>query len=137
MIHVFGTEFPHALAAVRAFGKPERTLVGIQGLCYKIAEVYMAKLPEAVCGRATFRDLVRRDSLRRQQEKFFIRGEREKEVIRLAGHVTGRTAFDREGTRQVNPDAEYHPMNETMRSSFYEGCWKEEACLRQIGRAHV
>ena len=50
MIHVFGTEFPHALAAVRAFGKPERTLVGIQGLCYKIAEVYMAKLPETVCG---------------------------------------------------------------------------------------
>lgn len=130
MIHVFGTEFPHALAAVRAFGKPERTLVGIQGLCYKIAEVYMAKLPETVCGRATFRDFVRRDSLRRQQEKFFIRGEREKEVIRLAGHITGRTAFDREGTRQVNPDAEYHPMNETMRGSFYEGCWKEEACLR-------
>ena len=39
MIHIFGTEFPHALAAARAFGKPERTLIGIQGLCGEIAKV--------------------------------------------------------------------------------------------------
>lgn len=130
MIHVFGTEFPHALGVIRAFGRPERTLVGIQGLCYKIAEVYMAELPEAVCRRITFRDFVRRDSLRRQQEKFYLRGEREKEVIRLAGHITGRTSFDREGTEQINPNAKYHAMNETMRESFYEGSWRQDGCIR-------
>lgn len=130
MIHVFGTEFPHALAAVRAFGKPERTLVGIQGLCYRIEQVYAAGLPPEVFGRVTFRDFIRQDSMKRQQEKFRLRGENEKEIIRLTGHITGRTAFDREGTGQVNPKAEYHLMNETMRGSFYEGCWKEEGCLR-------
>jgi len=128
MIHVFGTEFPHALAAVKVFGKPDKTLLGIQGLCYEIAKVYMAGLPEYVCNRVTFRDFVRKDSLKRQQEKFAIRGEREQEVIRLAGHITGRTAFDKKGTKSVNAIAKYHSMNETMRESFYCGEWNREAC---------
>lgn len=128
MIHVFGTEFPHALAAVKVFGKPDKTLLGIQGLCYEIAKVYMAGLPEYVCNRVTFRDFVRKDSIKRQQEKFAIRGKREQEVIRLAGHITGRTAFDKKGTEAVNPKAKYYSMNETMRESFYAGEWKRENC---------
>lgn len=128
MIHIFGTEFPHALAAAKVFGKPEKTLLGIQGLCYEIAEAYMAGLPQKVCEAVSFRDFIRKDSLKQQQQKFFQRGEREKEVIRLCGHITGRTAFDRKGTAKVNPGAKYHSMNETMRSSFYEGVWKKENC---------
>ena len=128
MIHIFGTEFPHALAAARAFGKPERTLIGIQGLCYEIAKVYMAGLPEEVQRKVTFRDFLRRDSLKQQQEKFYLRGKNEIEAISLAGHITGRTRFDREGTSRINAKALYHSMNETMRSSFYEGMWDPEAC---------
>lgn len=126
MIHVFGTEFPHALAAVKTFGKPEKTLLGIQGLCYEIAKSYMAGMPEKVCRSITFRDWIRKDSLRQQREKFVIRGEREKEIIRLAGHITGRTGFDRKGTAVINDKAQYHSMNETMRKSFYTGEWKKE-----------
>lgn len=130
ILHVFGTEFPHALAAVRAFGRPEKTLIGIQGLCYKIAEVYMAGLPEKVCGSVTFRDFIRKDSLKQQQEKFRLRGENEKEALRLTGHITGRTRFDREGTAEINGRAVYHSMNETMRPAFYEGEWKKELCKK-------
>ena len=128
MIHVFGTEFPHALAAVRVFENPDKTLIGIQGLCYEIAKVYMAGLPKKVCQSVTFRDIIRKDSLKQQQEKFIQRGEREKEVLRLAGHVTGRTGFDRKGVSTVNEKARYHSMNETMRSSFYSGAWNRESC---------
>lgn len=130
IIHIFGTEFPHALAAARAFGRPERTLVGIQGLCNEIAKVYMAGLPEAVCRSRTFRDIVRQDSLMQQQEKFVRRGEHEIELLRLSGHITGRTRFDREGSLKWHQDARYHRMNETMRSSFYSGEWKWEECDR-------
>lgn len=128
ILHIFGTEFPHTLAAVKTFNRPGKTLIGIQGLCYKIAEVYMAGLPEEVCGRVTFRDFIRKDSLRQQQEKFRLRGENEKEALKLAGHITGRTRFDREGTAEVNGKAVYHSMNETMRRSFYEGEWQKESC---------
>lgn len=128
IIHIFGTEFPHALAAVRAFGKPERTLIGIQGLCGEIAKVYMAGLPEAVQRRVTFRDFIRKDSIRQQQEKFVRRGENEAEAIKGCGNITGRTRFDREGTVRINPHAKYFSMNETLREEFYEGEWQLEKC---------
>lgn len=130
MIHVFGTEFPHALAAVRAFGRPDKTLIGIQGLCYLIAKVYTKDIPDYVVNRKTFRDAIKRDSILAQKEKFRLRGEYEKEAIRLARHITGRTEFDKEGALRLNQDARYHFMNETMRSCFYEGKWQEENCRK-------
>lgn len=131
MVHIFGTEFPHTLAMVRAFHRPERTLIGIQGLCFACAEAYMADLPEEVIHRKTFRDWLKKDGILRQQEKFRIRGEREKEAIKGAGHITGRTEFDRMETGKINPNAKYHFMNETMRTPFYEGRWRQKS-----GRAY-
>lgn len=124
MMHIFGTEFPHTLAMTRAFDRPERILVGIQGLCFACADAYMADLPERVINRRTFRDRIRKDSIRQQQEKFRIRGEREKEALGNILHITGRTDFDRRETEKVNEKAEYHFMNETMRSPFYDGRWE-------------
>lgn len=129
MVHIFGTEFPHTLAMVRAFGRPERTLVGIQGLCFACAGAYMADLPEQVIRRKTFRDWIKKDSIMQQQEKFRIRGEREKEALGKVLHITGRTEFDRRETEKINGEAEYHFMNETMRPVFYKGKWKAEKCV--------
>lgn len=128
MVHIFGTEFPHTLAMTRAYGRPERTLIGIQGLCYACADAYMADLPKRVINRKTFRDVLKKDSIRQQQEKFRMRGEREKEALRGTGHVTGRTEFDRRETERVNGQAQYHFMNETMRSPFYSGSWDNNKC---------
>lgn len=128
LVHIFGTEFPHALAMVRAFGKPERTLVGLQGMIAKCAESYMADLPDRVRNSSTLRDKLRQDNLKQQQEKFRTRGEREREVLRQCGHVTGRTEFDRESSLECNPGLVYHKMNETMRSCFYQGKWEREKC---------
>lgn len=126
MVHIFGTEFPHTLAMVRAYGCPERTLIGIQGLCFACAEAYMADLPKSVISRKTFRDWLKKDGILEQQEKFRIRGEREKEALKGALHITGRTAFDREETEKINGKARYHFMNETMREPFYSGMWQME-----------
>lgn len=128
ILHVFGTEFPHALAAVRAFGKPERTLIGIQGLCGAYAEKYMADLPMKVQRQATLRDRIRQDSLKQQQKKFRKRALHEKEAILLAGHIAGRTDFDREETAKINPSAQYHYLGETLRGIFYHDRWKRSAC---------
>ena len=57
IVHIFGTEYPHTLACVKAFRHPSRTLIGIQGLCSSIAEVYMADLPYSVQKKKTFRDM--------------------------------------------------------------------------------
>lgn len=123
LVHIFGTEYPHTLACVKAFHRPERTLIGIQGLCSAYAKVYMADLPYAVQKKKTLRDILKKDGLIEQQAKFVKRGEYEKEALSMVGHVTGRTDFDREETKLLAPNAKYHFMNETLRSDFYNDVW--------------
>lgn len=47
-----------------------------------------------------------------------------------AGHITGRTKWDKKHTGEWSPEARYHFMNETLRSNFYEGCWEEASCRK-------
>ncbi len=128
ILHVFGTEFPHCLASVRAFNNPEYTIIGIQGLCCKIAEHYTADIPVTVKYGFTFRDLVRKDNIWQQIDKFRKRGENEIEAIKLTGHVAGRTLFDRDTCASIHPGVKYHHLGETMRQPFYQGSWKIENC---------
>ncbi len=130
ILHCFGTEYPHTLAALRAYGKPQSSLVSIQGLCAVYAEAYMANIPHRLRGKTTFRDWVKRDNMRRQQEKFRRRGKWEQEAVRLTGHVAGRTDWDRYWTAKWNPRANYHLLRETLRPCFYEGQWQYGACRR-------
>ncbi len=130
LIHCFGTEYSHTLAAVKAFGNKKRTLIGIQGLCSIYARHFRADLPDDVWRCITFRDRVKQDDLRRQYEKYVQRGLYEVEAVQGAGHITGRTGWDRKYTKAWNADAEYHFMNETLRSNFYEGCWQDENCKK-------
>ena len=129
ILHVFGTEFPHALACIKVYGQPERTLVSIQGLCSAIAEEYMADLPVKVQRQVTLRDRIKEDSLKQQKKKFKKRGEHEKEALLLTGHIAGRTDFDREQTAKINSSAIYHYLNETLRGIFSHDRWKRTACV--------
>lgn len=130
ILHIFGTEYGHSLAAAKAMHDPEHTLVGLQGVISECAKEYMADLPKEVQAKVTFRDLLKKDSMKMQQEKFFLRGEREKEVLKLCANVTGRTAFDKDMAYAMNPEAVYYAMNETMRPEFYEGKWSCENCTK-------
>ena len=128
VLHIFGTEYGHSLAAAKAMKDPNHTLIGLQGVISECAKEYMADLPECVQTQVSFRDWLKKDSMKQQQEKFFIRGEREKEVLTLCGNVTGRTDFDKKAAKEMNPGVKYYFMNETMRGEFYEGKWTKEAC---------
>lgn len=130
MVHIFGTEYPHALAMAKIYPAPERILVGIQGVISRCAEEYLADIPSNVSTRKTFRDWLKKDNILQQQEKFKKRGEFEKRTLRIAGNITGRTDFDREFCKEVNEDAVYYSMNETLRPCFYEGSWKPDTCRK-------
>lgn len=128
LVHVFGTEYPHALSMARVYPHPERLLVGIQGVISWYAEQYLADLPKEVYESRTFRDIVKKDSILQQKEKYTKRGEMEIKTTRIAGNITGRTDFDRSFMESVNTDAVYYSMNETMRPCFYEGAWSLDKC---------
>ena len=130
LVHIFGTEFPHSLALAKAFGRPERTLIGLQGLCLACADHYMDGIPKRVQKRVTLRDFLKQDSIVQQQKKFYKRAVHETEALKLTGNVTGRTEFDRAYAKSVNAGARYHFMNETLRSEFYSKEWRMEHCVR-------
>ena len=130
VLHIFGTEYGHSLAAAKAFGKPEKTLAGLQGVISECAKEYMADLPLEIQNMVSFRDWLKKDSMKQQQQKFYIRGEREKELLKLCGNITGRTGFDKKAAKEINPDARYFVMNETMRREFYEGRWNYGTCTK-------
>jgi len=128
LVHIFGTEFPHTLAMVKAFNNPSRTLVGIQGMCTLCADAYLEGLPEKVVKRSTLRDLLKNDSILEQQKKFYKRGAYEQKALSMTGNVTGRTDLDREYSLKCNPRVKYFFMNETLRYNFYQGTWNFKTC---------
>jgi glycosyltransferase involved in cell wall biosynthesis len=120
IVHCFGTEYPHTLALAKVMPDPKRLLIGIQGIMTWYAQAYDANLPRKVLQRQTFRDWLKRDSIKRQKEKFAQRGLFEIESIRMTENIAGRTDFDRAFAKHYNPNASYHIMNETLRPIFYE-----------------
>ena len=128
LIHIFGTEYPHTLAVCKAASDPRRILIGIQGLCSVYAEHYFDGLPKDILSDGTLRDRLKKDNLEEQKHKFELRGENEIRALQIAGNVTGRTDWDKHYTNEINPGATYYFMNETLRSTFYEGNWNYESC---------
>lgn len=133
VIHIWGTEYAHTLAMVNACEQEdllESTIISIQGLCSVYAGHYAEGLSESLCRGYTFRDLLRRDNIAAQRKKFVMRGELERKALQKAHHVIGRTDWDRACTRQINPRAQYHFCNETLREDFYEGRWGYDTCRK-------
>ena len=133
VIHSWGVEYHHALAMVNAAeaeGKLSSMVASIQGLCRFLAERYTDGIPEAVCGQSTFRDFLRKDNIRQQQEKFVLRGSLETKTLQKLRHVIGRTDWDHDCALSVNPGISYHFCNETLRENFYGGSWNYDTCVK-------
>lgn len=128
IVHIHGTEYPHSLAALRAFGA-ERTVVSIQGLVSVVAPVYMGGISKKeVWSNMTFHDLIR-PNLMQQKREMTNRGGYEKELLREVRYVIGRTSWDYAHTWAINPKVEYFLCNEVLRQEFYSGdVWRYNTC---------
>lgn len=127
IVHIFGTEYPHTLGAVKAVENKDKVLVSLQGICEKCAEHYLDFLPKSAINHLTLRDVIKGDTLKKQKKHFMDRAENEKKALKAAMNVTGRTEFDREYSKEINKDARYFYLGETLRNVFYQGdVWDEE-----------
>lgn len=129
IVHVFGTEYAHTLDMVNTCRtKNINVLISIQGLISICAKHYVDCLPESVLNRFTFRDFIKQDNIKQQQQKFDKRGSYEIEALQKVKHIIGRTTWDRACTFQINSDAQYHFCNETLRDEFYKHTWDINKC---------
>ena len=130
VVHVFGTEYPHTLALTRCAEDKIKVVIGVQGICSQIAISYMANLPKGIQNRFLFRDFLKQDNIKQQQKKFELRGKNEIIAIQNVTNVIGRTDWDQEIISQMNPQARYFVLNETLRPIFYKKQWNLNKCER-------
>ena len=129
IVHIFGTEHPRTLAMVNACQKKNvKVLISIQGLTSVISRHCMAGVPLNVLNRFTIRDIIRQDNLRQKRNKRIKYGVFEIKALQKVRHIIGRTTWDRACTFQINPDAQYHFCNETLRDEFYKHKWNINKC---------
>lgn len=129
IIHLYGTEFDHGNTLMDVY-PDEKYVVSIQGLVSVCYNHYEAYLPQEIIRKKTIRDVLRQDSIRQQANKFKKRGKIEKEILLKTKHIIGRTNWDKACTYQINPYAQYHHCNESLRDSFYCNKWDINKCER-------
>ena len=129
IIHIWGTEFAHTLAMLKACDKSEilsRVVINIQGLAFMVASHYRADIPREywISKRGTG------ISMEEEQKAYERRGVCEIESIKNAQYVIGRTDWDRACIQAVNSGIQYFFCGEILREVFYKyaGIWKYEQC---------
>ena len=131
VIHIWGTEYKHSYAMIKAAQNQNmlnRVVVSIQGLVGMIAKHYMGGIPAKYQLIPSFRDILRNDTLKKQQRNLKYRGEYERKLIESVQHVIGRTFWDEACVKLINPHVAYHFNNETLRETFYSSRWEYEQC---------
>lgn len=129
IVHVFGTEFIHTLIMINLCNDRKiKSVISIQGLVSIIAQHYLIGLPALATYRFTFRDLIKRDNIIQQKNKYSKRGVKEVKALKMVENVIGRTTWDKACSTQINPGINYYFCNETLRSEFYNNIWKLDEC---------
>jgi glycosyltransferase involved in cell wall biosynthesis len=129
IVHIYGTEIAHTLSMVNMCEKLRiATIISIQGLVSIYSQHIYANLPFRTVYGFTLRNILRKDNVYLHKKAFELRGSNEIEALKKTKHIIGRTTWDKVCTNQINPDAEYHFCNETLREEFYKHQWDINEC---------
>lgn len=128
VVHIFGTEYAHALAVVKSQIDLDKVVVSVQGLTKIIADHYCTRIPESIANQIYIDGNGNKKSIRLEQEDFYYKAKNEREVFACIRNVEGRTEFDRAFTKLVNKNIRYFHCNRILRDSFYENKWEYEKC---------
>ena len=142
LIHIEGTEFLHAKAALKVGEKLNiPTVTSMQGI---LNGQYNYQ-----CGQLQVDDLIFSKSLTnifaglllhfRKTKWYKKRLAHEKSVIEKSKYILGRTTWDRAHSYSLNPDAKYYSCNRVLRTPFYNEKWNIEKIERHsiyVGNAY-
>ncbi len=129
IVHIHGTEYSQGLAFINSCPNA-KVVVSIQGLTSVCQKYYNDELSNLqIIKNISFRDIIRNDNLLLAKKRFKERGEKiELPTLRKVKHIIGRTIWDKAHAWAINPNAEYHFCNETLRDEFYTDRWEYDKC---------
>jgi len=131
ILHVFGTEFLHSRVAIECFGKPEKTIIHIQGMVSVYAKNCLLGFSFFIKHLFIPISLLR-GTIQEQARKWRKAGKDEIASIQNVQYIMGRTEWDKACTYAINPNATYIHCGETLRSIFYEKSsrWRSHTCKK-------
>lgn len=139
IVHIHGTEYPLGLLFMRVLGN-KNVVVSIQGLLSIIERYYYGGIQEKeLRNNITLRDYFKLDTIFSQKSKLQQQGNLEKELIKTANHIIGRTSWDKSHIWALNSAANYHFCNETLQDEFYQNNWNLNDCQKHsifLSQAH-
>lgn len=127
IVHIHGTEFSHGLSYLKDIGG-DNIVISIQGLVSIIERYQLAGITKKDIWRNITIHEILTKSLLGLKKRYKTKTENEREYIRNARYVIGRTLWDKMHTKNINPNITYFHCNETLRNSFYNNEWKEDKC---------
>ncbi len=127
VVMIFGTEFPHSLSAIRVWR--EKAVISLQGIIGVYAKHYFTGIPTKVVYRRKVLN-GKKNSIYSDMLELEKKGVYERETLKLAKYVSGRTDWDYACVRFINDHAQYFVCNRILRSSFYEGRWEYDKCIK-------
>lgn len=129
IVHIYGTEYSHGHAFMKACGS-SHVVISIQGMTSAYYYYYYGLTKSDIYRNLTIRDIIK-GTVIHGQKQFSIRAQYEIDMIKMAKHVIGRTSWDQSHVWAINPEAEYHFCNETLRPEFYVGDkWCYDKCQK-------
>lgn len=133
LVHVFGTEYIVNCEIIKICPVP--CVVSVQGIIAECAKHYMDGLPEKFKRVNIIRKIMRKlyysDSIVLAQRDFMSRGGCEKEALKVAKNIIGRTGWDKAYAKNVAPQSNYFHVNENLRATFYDGeKWEYSKCQK-------
>ena len=132
IIHIWGTEYYHSYAAIKAAEDKrliDKTIVSIQGLISYISLYhYYCFLPERIIRKYTLSGIKNNLTIEKERNEMLRLSEYERKTLKTAKACIGRTDWDYSGVKAINKDIDYFKCNEIMRSSFYVYKWEYEKC---------
>ena len=123
VVHAYGTEGKHNLLLLKNHADIP-TVVSLQGIITEYQHHFYAGIDFFTMLRfTTLKDLLVPTGFFSGRRSFIKRSKIEKEILRLAKFVEGRSTWDRVSSLNINPSLEYFYCPRLIRAPFYDKVW--------------
>ena len=132
IVHIIGTEREHDLRLFELAGA-DRTVVSITGMVSICAKHYYGGVDRKEFCWVSIGDIIRRGGPLKEKARFEQWGVYERELLRKAKYVMGRTTWDYACVKQINPQIEYTYCSEILNPIYSANKWD----IRNIVRHRI